>query len=81
MATERNPFEQKPIDAPNVIPMQQGDANISFELDPEGGVVVNFGEEEIQEEVTAEEWYSNLVETIDTNDLSNISRMVIDNLQ
>ena len=81
MATERNPFEQKPIDAPNVIPMQQGDANISFELDPEGGVVVNFGEEEIQEEVTAEEWYSNLVETIDTNDLSNISRMVIDNFQ
>ena len=49
MATERNPFEQKPIDAPNVIPMQQGDANISFELDPEGGVVVNFGEEEKQD--------------------------------
>mgnify|MGYP003307814035 CR=1 FL=1 len=54
MATERNPFEQKPIDAPNVIPIQQEDTDISFELDSEGGVVVNFGEAEIQEELNNE---------------------------
>ena len=83
MATEKNPFEQKPVDAPNVIPLQpiQEESEVTFEVDPEGGVVVNFGQEETPEEVSAEEWYSNLVETIDPDDLSDLSRIVIDNFQ
>jgi hypothetical protein len=83
MATEKNPFEQKPVDAPNVIPLQpiQEESEVTFEVDPEGGVVVNFGQEETPEEISAEEWYSNLVETIDPDDLSDLSRIVIDNFQ
>ena len=83
MATERNPFEQKPDIAPEAIAIEQPteDNDISFEVDTDGGVVVNFGEEEIDEEVSAKEYYSNLVETLDEQTLSTISNNVIDNFQ
>ena len=57
------------------------DENVSFEVDTDGGVTVNFGEEGIEEEVTAKEYYSNLAETLDDEILNDIASTVIDNFQ
>ena len=61
MAIEKNPFEQK-TETTNVVSIEtpQADADVSFEVDTDGGVVVNFGEENIQEEVVAAEYYANI---------------------
>ena len=50
MAIEKNPFEQK-TETTNVVSIEtpQADADVSFEVDTDGGVVVNFGEEEPQD--------------------------------
>ena len=82
MAVEKNPFEQKE-ETTNVVSINapQEDAGVSFEVDTDGGVVVNFGEENIEEEVTAKEYYSNLAETLDDEVLKDISSTVIDNFQ
>ena len=47
MATEKNPYEMKPEELGNVIPMAaQEDLNATFEVDPaDGGVIVDFSEE------------------------------------
>ena len=85
MATERNPFEQIPQMETNVVPMipEPIPNEPTFELDPtDGGVMVDFGEEtsiemEASEEIT--EWYEDLSETLEDEDLTSIATDVIDN--
>ena len=82
MAIEKNPFEQK-TKTTNVVSIEtpQADADVSFEVDTDGGVVVNFGEENIQEEVVAAEYYANIASNLDDQLLKTISHTVIDNFQ
>ena len=85
MATERNPFEQIPTGETNVVPMlpEPMPNEPTFEVDPtDGGVMVDFGEEtsvemEASEEIT--EWYEDLSETLEEEDLASIATDVIDN--
>jgi chaperonin GroES len=85
MATERNPFEQIPTGETNVVPMlpEPMPNEPTFEVDPtDGGVMVDFGEElsvemEASEEIT--EWYGDLSETLEEEDLASIATDVIDN--
>jgi len=86
MATERNPFEQMPEDTPSVVPMEPvqetESTETTFELSDDGGVIVNFDQEtEIEEEVSAEEWYSNIADKLDDQALTNIGHDVLDNFQ
>ena len=49
MAVEKNPFEKKE-ETTNVVSINAtapADENVSFEVDTDGGVTVNFGEEGI----------------------------------
>ena len=83
MAVEKNPFEQKE-ESTNVVSINATvpeDENVSFEVADDGGVVVNFGEEGIEEEVTAKEYYTNLAEDMDEGLLNDIANTVIDNFQ
>ena len=50
MAVEKNPFDKKE-ETTNVVSINtpQEDSNVSFEVDTDGGVVVNFGDENIEE--------------------------------
>ena len=84
MATERNPFDMIPEEATNVVPLvDQGEAGASIEIDPEGdGVIVDFSEVtemEATEEVA--EWYGDLTETLEEEELLQIGNQVIDNFQ
>ena len=84
MATERNPFDMIPEEATNVVPLvEQGEAGASIEIDPEGdGVIVDFSEVtemEATEEVA--EWYGDLTETLEEEELLQIGNQVIDNFQ
>ena len=53
MATERNPYDMKPEELGNVVPMAsvEEEINATFEVDPtDGGVIVDLsGEENIRE--------------------------------
>ena len=85
MATERNPFEQIPTAETNVVPMipEPMPNEPTFEVDPaDGGVMVDFGEGsniemEASEEIT--EWYGDLSETLEDEELTSIATDVIDN--
>ena len=84
MATERNPFDTIPEEEDNVIPlMEQSETGASIEIDPEGdGVIVDFTEAvgmEATDKVA--EWYGDLTETLEEEELLEIGRMVIDNFQ
>ena len=84
MATERNPFDTIPEEEDNIIPlMEQSETGASIEIDPEGdGVIVDFTEAvgmEATDEVA--EWYGDLTETLEEEELLEIGRMVIDNFQ
>ena len=51
MATERNPYDMKPEEIGNVVPMvAEEEINATFEVDPtDGGVIVDLsGEESIE---------------------------------
>ena len=82
MAVEKNPFEKKE-ETTNVVSINapQEDAGVSFEVDTDGGVTVNFGEENIEEEVTAKEYYSNLATDMDEEVLKDVAQTVIGNFQ
>ena len=84
MATERNPFDMIPEEATNVVPLvEQGEAGASIEIDPEGdGVIVDFSEA-VEMEATEEvaEWYGDLTETIDEEELLQIGNQVLENFQ
>ena len=69
MAIEQNPFEQIPTEENiNVLPeaVEEEDMNATFEVDDDGGVIVDFSsavEMEANEEIG--EWYDNLAEDMD----------------
>ena len=87
MATERNPYDMKPEELGNVVPMAAVDEeiNATFEVDPtDGGVIVDLsGEENIQMSPSQaiEEWYDNLTDTLDDEYLDEIADSVIDSFQ
>ena len=80
MATERNPFDPIPQNIPNVVPLPQKE-NTTFEMEPDGGMTVNFNQEVVEEEVLIEEWYENLIEKIDDNNLLGLAYEVLDNFE
>ena len=88
MATEKNPYDQIPQEAPpSVIPAaSETELDATFEVEDDGGVVVDFASEE-EEEVSMEpsedvaEWYSDLSDTLDEQTLVDISTDVRDNFQ
>jgi hypothetical protein len=83
MATEKNPFEQIPQEIKNVIqiPNKVEDTDATFEVEPDGGVVVDFTQTtiEMEAEEPTKEWYGNLVDTLNEEELQEISSNVIDN--
>ena len=83
MAVEKNPFEQKEelTNIVNINATVPEDENVSFEVADDGGVVVNFGEEGIEEEVTAKEYYTNLATDMDDEILKDVAHTVIENFQ
>ena len=85
MATERNPFESMPQEVSNVIPMTEMEEteNATFEVDPvDGGVTVDFSESvEMEASEDISEWYGDISESLDDEDLVSIASDVIDNFE
>ena len=87
MATERNPYDKIPEEIGNVVPMVSEDEemNATFEVDPaDGGVIVDFSEEEniqMSPSQEIEEWYDNLTDTLEQEDLDEIADQVINSFQ
>ena len=86
MATERNPFEQIPQEVSNVVPMppaEETDINATFQVEDDGGVIVDFANEDITMEPSQaiEEWYGDLSETLDEEKLFDIAIDTIENYQ
>ena len=85
MATERNPFEQiLEQQTPNVISLtERRQEGPTFEVEPDGGLTVDFSTEEETIEMGASdkvgEWYKNLAEKIDDETLVNIGITIHDN--
>jgi hypothetical protein len=83
MATERNPFDMIPDGETNIIAMvPEEQSNVSIEIDPsDGGVIVDFSSESVEMEASEEvsEWYGDLSEDLDEEDLQGISADVIEN--
>tara|TARA_Y100001938_G_scaffold32433_1_gene44309 strand:+ start:6603 stop:9158 length:2556 start_codon:yes stop_codon:yes gene_type:complete len=83
MSTEKNPFEQIPQEVKNVIqiPKKVEDTDATFEVEPDGGVVVDFTQTtvEMEAEEPVKEWYGNLADNMDEEKLQEISSNVIDN--
>ena len=83
MTTERNPFDMIPEAETNVIAMvPEEQSNVSIEIDPsDGGVIVDFSSESVEMEASEEisEWYGDLSEDLDEEDLRDISADVIEN--
>jgi len=84
MAVEKNPYD---ITKSNVVPMNieaTEESEASFEVEPDGGITVDFGSEEILEDVEAVglgEWYDDICGEIDDADLEDIATQVYDNYQ
>ena len=85
MAVERNPYEKIPEELSSVVPMvPETDIDATFEVDTDGGLIVDFSEQEnVQMKPSEEiaEWYNDLSETLDDQDLLDISLDVIENYQ
>ena len=85
MATERNPFEMMSQEVSNIVPMpdMREDVGATFEVDPtDGGVIVDFSENvEMEAAEDIAEWYGDLSETLDEDDLGTIANDVIDNYE
>ena len=83
MTTERNPFDMIPEAETNVIEkVPEEQSNVSIEIDPsDGGVIVDFSSESVEMEASEEisEWYGDLSEDLDGEDLQDISADVIEN--
>ena len=85
MAVEQNPFEQiNPIED-NVVPMPMVDeSKATFELDDDGGVLVDFAEEttiEMGAEDSVGEWYRNMRNDLEEDELQDIARTLYDNYE
>ena len=83
MAIEKNPFDKIPEEIQNVIPIPKKveDTNATFEVEPDGGVTVDFTEVsvEMQPEPDIEEWYGNMANDMEEEELQEIAATVIDN--
>ena len=86
MATERNPYDQIPN--VQVIPVAEGGTevdmgeNVSIDVSPDGGVIVNFEESlEVEQKPTTEEWFENLAEDMDDFKLREISSQVYERFE
>jgi len=84
MATERNPFDRIEKEITNVVPMNPvamgEEQEATFELEPDGGIIVDFSSIiEMEAEEPIKEWYSNLVEKLDDDELSKIAEDVYNN--
>jgi hypothetical protein len=81
MATERNPYDTIPN--VQVIPVGEGGTevemgeNVSIDVDPDGGVIVNFEESlEVDQKPSIEEWFANLAEDMDDFKLREVASEV-----
>ena len=85
MATERNPFEMISEQVSNIVPLPDmtEDMDATFEVDPtDGGVIVDFAENvEMEAPQDIAEWYGDLSETLDEDDLGTIANDVIENYE
>jgi hypothetical protein len=86
MATEKNPFEQIPQEISNVVPMapvEETNIDATFQVEDDGGVTVDFATEETLMKPSEEiaEWYGDLCETLEEEDLLTIAMDVIENYQ
>ena len=84
MATERNPFEKIPEELANVIPMNpvalEEEQEATFEVEPDGGVIVDFSSTiEMEADEPIKEWYGNLAEKLEDDELSKIAEDVYHN--
>ena len=84
MATERNPFEQIPQEVSNVVPLTPVEVDTeqeaTFELEPDGGVTVDFNRTVVMEaDAPIKEWYENLAENMDDSKLDEIANEVYTN--
>ena len=84
MATERNPFDRIEKELANVVPMNpvsmDEEQEATFELEPDGGVTVDFSTTiEMEAEEPVKEWYGNLAEKLDDDELSQIAEDVYNN--
>ena len=85
MAVEQNPFEQINPMEDNVVPMPTVDeSKATFELDDDGGVLVDFTEEttiEMGAEDSVGEWYRNMRDDLEEDELQDIARTLYDNYE
>ena len=84
MATERNPFDRIPEEETNVVPLgpEVEDIDATFEIAEDGGVIVDFSENvEMAASEDIAEWYGNMVEDMDEDEVADIAATVIDNFE
>ena len=84
MATERNPFDRIPEQENNVVPLmsEQEELDATFEVSDDGGVIVDFSENvEMKASEDIAEWYGNMAEDMDEDDLADIAADVIENFE
>ncbi len=86
MATERNPFDKIPEEVSNVVPLaptEESELDATFEVADDGGVIVDFASEDVTMQPSEDiaEWYGDLCETLDENELYEIASDVIENYQ
>ena len=83
MATERNPFDTISKQETNIIPLvAEEDSGATFELDDDGGVTVDFSEVvEMKASEDIAEWYGNMVDDMDEDDLADIAETVLENFE
>ena len=85
MAVEQNPFEQINPMEDNVVPMPMVDeSKATFELDDDGGVLVDFTEEktiQMGAEDSVGEWYRNMRDDLEEDELQDIARTLYDNYE
>ena len=83
MATEKNPYEKMAEKITNVIPMptqEENNEGPTYQLEDDGGITVDFSEESIEmgASIEIEEWYGNLAENMDEEELEEIGSIVLD---
>jgi len=85
MAVEQNPLEQIPQEENiQVVPeaAMEDNLNATFEVEDDGGVIVDFTENaEMEAKGSVAEWFGNIVEELDEEDLTDIANTVIENFE
>ena len=86
MATEKNPYDRIPEEISNVVPLapiEESELDATFEVADDGGVIVDFASEEVKMQPSEDiaEWYGDLCDTLEEQDLFSIASDVIENYQ